>query len=233
MTKSKLERFAQMETFSNVIQPSFEEVYGKDYDLKGKWKNSYFKNDHPLVLELGCGKGEYTVGLARMYPEKNFIGIDVKGARMWKGARAALNEELENVAFVRTRIEFIQSVFGRNEVDEIWLTFPDPQLKKRKKRLSSSRFLNSYSRFLTPGGIIHLKTDNKVLYEYTLAIAIENNLPVMIATENLYENVSDDPVLKIRTFYEQQFLDQGLKIHYLKFALPDSKPITEPVGYTE
>ncbi len=233
MTKSKLERFAQMDTFSNVVQLPFTDVYGKDYKLKGKWKSDFFGNNHPLVLELGCGKGEYTVGLARRYPEKNFIGIDIKGARMWKGARAALNEELKNAAFVRTRIEFIQSVFDHDEVDEIWITFPDPQPKKRNKRLSSSRFLNSYKQFLKPDGIIHLKTDNKVLFEYTHALAIENKLPVIVASDNLYKHITEDPVLSIRTFYEQQFLDQGMNIHYLKFALTDSNQIREPVEYKE
>lgn len=233
MTKNKLERFAQMDTFSNVVQLPFNEVFGKDYELKGKWKSDFFGNGNHLVLELGCGKGEYTVGLARRYPEKNFIGIDIKGARMWKGARTALNEGLKNAAFVRTRIEFVQSVFDRNEVDEIWITFPDPQPKKRKKRLSSSRFLNSYKQFLKPGGIIHLKTDNRPLFEYTQAIALENNLPVLIASDNLYENITEDPVLSIRTFYEQQFLDQGMNIHYLKFVLTHLNEITEPVEYTE
>jgi len=163
MTKRKLQRFAEMETFANVIQPEFEEVFGKDFRLKGLWNKCQFHNENPVVLELGCGKGEYATGLAKHFPDKNFIGVDIKGSRMWRGATTALGEQLHNVMFLRTRIEMIGSFFGPDEVDEIWLTFPDPQLKKARKRLTSSRFLNSYRTFLKKSGIIHLKTDNDVL----------------------------------------------------------------------
>jgi tRNA (guanine-N7-)-methyltransferase len=228
MAKKKLQRFAEMETFSNVIQPAFEEVFKKKYHTKGTWKQSCFGNDNPLVLELGCGKGEYTVGLAASFPDKNFVGVDIKGARIWKGARKALLEELSNVRFLRTRIELIDSFFGSNEVDEIWLTFPDPQLKKPRKRLSSPRFLNTYKLFLKNKGLIHLKTDNKELFEYTLGLAIQNHLEILIQTSDLYGSNMAGETLHIKTFYEQQFLAQGLKIHYLCFALSQNSEIIEP-----
>ena len=176
MGKRKLGQFEELNTFSNVFQPSIDEVFGKDYRLKGKWAAGHFKNTNPVILELGCGKGEYTVGLAGLFPGQNFIGIDIKGARIWAGARQAIREKIPNVAFIRTRVEFITSVFGRDEVDEIWLTFPDPQLKtkRNKKRLTASKFLNSYREFLKDGGIVHLKTDNSVLYNYTLEL-VKNN----------------------------------------------------------
>jgi tRNA (guanine-N7-)-methyltransferase len=226
--KKKQQRFAEMETFENVIQPEFDEVFGKDYKLKGQWHSQRFHNDHPVILELGCGKGEYTVGLARRFPEKNFIGVDVKGSRMWRGARTALQENLTNVVFLRTRIELINSFFGPGEVDEIWVTFPDPQLKKRKKRLTSSRFLLNYSRFLKNNGKINLKTDNTVLYSYTLDLAQVNNFRIITQTDDLYHSGLNNELLEIRTFYEQQFLDQGMKINYLCFELPHEKTIEEP-----
>jgi tRNA (guanine-N7-)-methyltransferase len=157
MVKKKLQRFAEMETFTNVLQPEFNESFRKDHVVKGQWNKLHFDNEHPIVLELGCGKGEYTTGLARRFPQKNFIGIDIKGSRIWRGAHTALQENLKNVRFLRTHIEIINSFFGRDEVDEIWVTFPDPQLKKKRKRLTSSRFLSYYSQFLRNNGIIHLK----------------------------------------------------------------------------
>lgn len=218
-----------MKTFNNVFQPSIEEVFGKDYRLKNKWAGEHFKNDHPIILELGCGKGEYTLGLAGIFPEKNFIGIDIKGARIWTGARQAHREKIPNVAFIRTRIEFINSFFGENEVDEIWLTFPDPQLKKRwnKKRLTTALFLNSYRDFLKDQGLIHLKTDNAELYQYTLDLVKVNALPLVFATDDLYGSNQEEMVYGIRTYYEQQFIEDGLNIHYLKFELPRDKVITE------
>lgn len=229
MGKGKIRKFEEMKTFNNVFQPSFEEVFGKDYLLKNKWAGEYFKNDHPIILELGCGKGEYTLGLAGIFPEKNFIGIDIKGARIWTGARQAHREKILNVAFIRTRIEFINSFFGENEVDEIWLTFPDPQLKKRrnKKRLTAAFFLNSYRDFLKDPGLIHLKTDNAVLYQYTLDLVKVNALPLVFATDDLYGSSQSEMVYGIRTNYEQQFIEEGLNIHYLKFELPRDKIITE------
>jgi tRNA (guanine-N7-)-methyltransferase len=228
MTKKKLQRFAEMETFTNVIQPEFDEVFGKDFRLKGSWNKDFFHNSNPVVLELGCGKGEYTTGLARLYPAKNFIGIDIKGSRMWKGARTAIREKLENVGFLRTRIELIGAFFGKGEIDEIWLTFPDPQLKKGRKRLTAARFLNAYRMFLKDRGLIHLKTDNGVLYNYTLGLAKHNGLELLISTDDLYNAGIESDILAIKTFYEQQFLDQGMRINYLCFELPYEKNIEEP-----
>lgn len=230
MGKRKLGQFEELNTFSNVFQPSIDEVFDQDYPLKGKWAAGHFKNTNPVILELGCGKGEYTVGLAGLFPGQNFIGIDIKGARIYTGARQALRENIPNVAFIRTRIEFINSVFAGDEVDEIWLTFPDPQLKNRrnKKRLTASKFLNSYREFLKDGGIVHLKTDNAVLYRYTLELVKENELPLLFATEDLYGSELADVVYGIRTYYEEQFIEKGLNIHYLKFELPSDKIIKEP-----
>ncbi len=215
-----------MKKFSNVLQPAFYEVFNKDYKLKGKWKD-LFGNDNPIILELGCGKGEYTVELARKFKQKNFIGIDIKGARIWKGAKRALDEKINNAVFLRTRIEFVSSFFDRNEVDEIWITFPDPQPKNKKKRLTSSRFLNLYGNFLKPGGPIHLKTDNALLYEYTFKILKYNGLEIEYYTDNLYDSVTDDEALSVRTFYEKKFLGQGMKIYYLKFRLDGNIQVKE------
>lgn len=228
MAKKKLQRFAEMETFPNVLQPQFEDVFGKDHERKGKWKAGYFGNDHPLILELGCGKGEYALGLASRNPGRNFIGIDIKGARIWKGARRAFHEGIENVAFIRTRIEMTGSFFGPSEVDEIWLTFPDPQLKKKRKRLTSPRFLNLYRGFLRHNGRIHLKTDNAPLFQYTLEVALYNGCRIICQTSDLYGSDIRDDILSIRTFYEQQFLARGMKIHYLCFTLSHEKDILEP-----
>jgi len=229
MGKKKIQRFAEMETFPNVLQPAFKEVFGRDFRLKGFWKSAFFRNQHPIVLELGCGKGEYTTGLARRFREKNFLGIDIKGSRMWRGARTALSENIQNAAFLRTRIEFINSFFGRDEVDEIWITFPDPQLKKKRKRLTAARFLNTYAQFLKKSGLIHLKTDNTVLYEYTLALARHNRLNINFFTSDLYHSSYEGDLLSIQTFYEKQFLNQGMKISYLCFELSYEKPLEEPV----
>jgi tRNA (guanine-N7-)-methyltransferase len=226
MTKRKLERFEEMKMFDNVLQPSFHEVFNKDYKLKGKWKD-LFGNDNPIIVELGCGKGEYTVELARRFKEKNYIGIDIKGARIWKGAKRALDEKINNAVFLRTRIDFINSFFDRNEVDEIWITFPDPQPKNKKKRLTSSRFLNLYSAFLKPGGPVHLKTDNTLLYEYTFEILRYNGLEIEYYTDNLYDSANDDEILSVRTFYENRFLEQGLKIYYLRFRLDNNIKVKE------
>lgn len=223
--KRKLERFAEMNTFPNVIQPSFKEAFRTNHPLKGNWNSDFFKNPNPLILELGCGKGEYTVGMARAFPEKNFIGIDIKGARMWKGAKTAVNEKVFNAAFLRTRIEFAGSFFAPEEVDEIWLTFPDPQLEKKRKRLTSPGFLNNYRKFLKNKGLIHLKTDNQVLYDYTLGILLHNKLKVINQTADLYSAASADPVLSIKTFYENQYIEKGLTIKYICFRLPHDKNI--------
>jgi len=229
MAKKKLERFAELESFKNVIQPAFNEVFGKDHPLRGNWRKDIFGNDNSIILELGCGKGEYTTGLARRFPGKNFIGIDIKGSRIWRGAKTALNDGLKNVVFLRTHIEQILSFFGPGEIDEIWLTFPDPQLKKKRKRLTSSRFLNAYGQFLKKGGLIHLKTDNTVLHQYTLDLARHNGLPVRINTRDLYHSGLESDLTGIQTFYERGFLDRGLKIAYLSFELLNGKTIEEPV----
>ena len=229
MGKGKLSKFEEMKSFDNVFQPSYEEIFQQDFHLKGHWAERHFGNDHPTVLELGCGKGEYTVGLAKKYPDVNFIGVDIKGARIWTGSKHAHREQISNVAFIRTRIEFLSSCFGKNEIEEIWLTFPDPQLKRRrnKKRLSSSRFLNIYNTFLRDGGIIHLKTDNPELYHYTRDLAEYNNLQLELTTEDLHGNHGDDIVFGIQTFYEKQFVSRGLPIHYLKFRLPTGRIVKE------
>jgi tRNA (guanine-N7-)-methyltransferase len=227
MTKKKLQRFAEMETFSNVIQPKFNDVFQKDFQLKGLWSSHLFKNQNPVILELGCGKGEYTTGLARKFPENNFIGIDVKGARLWRGALTALSDNLSNALFIRTRIEFINSFFGPDEISEIWITFPDPQIEKKRKRLISPRFLNTYTKFLKNNGIIHLKTDNTVLYNYAFNLIRKNDLVIRFHTDDLYSSGFYGDVLNIRTFYEQQYLDKGKKIKYLCFELPHEKTIQE------
>jgi len=227
--KSKLIRFKEMEKFERVFQPNFGEVFENDYYLKGCWNLKVFHNNHPIVLELGCGKGEYSIGLAKLNPDKNYIGIDIKGARIWKGAKIVNEENITNVAFVRTRIELIRSFFQPGEVDEIWITFPDPQLKKRrnKKRLTGVRYLNYYRSLLIDKGIIHLKTDNHELFNYTLDLITYNGLRILNKTKDLYNSSVSDPALSICTFYENQFLEEGLNIHYLSFELPSGKHILE------
>lgn len=217
-----------METFNNVFQPTHNDVWEKNYKLKGKWNKEVFKNDNPIVLEVGCGKGEYSVGLARKYPNKNFIGIDIKGARMWRGAKTAIEEGLDNVAFIRTKAELLESVFESGELSEIWITFPDPQMKKVRKRLTGTRFLQLYNNLLTQDGIIHLKSDSNFLYEYTSYVIKENNLAVDVDTNDLYNSGMADDILSIRTFYEQQFLDRGIPIKYLKFKLEGKSEFVEP-----
>lgn len=228
MGKNKLKKFAEMAMYEHVFQAGFEDVKSKAFILKGKWHEKYFKNDRPIVLELGCGKGEYTVGLAGLFPEKNFIGIDIKGARMHRGATDAVAKGLHNVAFIRTNIELLQSFFGPGEIDEIWLTFPDPQMKKVRKRLTSSRFLNLYRTFLKPDGIIHLKTDSAFMYEYTNELVKENAFCVMVNVQDLYKSDYQDEILSIQTYYETKWLDHGIPIKYLKFHLPVAGEIVEP-----
>lgn len=227
MGKNKLKRWSELNSFRHVIQPPFEDIFRKDYELKGKWNSSFFGNSSPIVLELGCGKGEYTVNLAKKYPSKNFIGIDIKGARMWKGASEAASANLGNVAFLRTRIEFINSFFDTDEVDEIWITFPDPQVKQRRadKRLTAPGFLNSYRNFLRDNGIIHLKTDSIELYDYTTQLVKQNRLEIVQSTPDLYSWSPENEILGIRTYYEQIYLDQGKKITYTAFRLKKDTPI--------
>ena len=188
MGKDKYRRFQENLTFANMVQPDFEEVFGKEYRLKGHWHDEFFRNPNPIILELGCGRGEYTVALAERNPDRNYIGIDIKGARMWRGAKTATERGMANAAFLRTRIEFINSFFASGEVDEIWITFPDPQLKKQrvKKRLTSPQFLGYYAKFLKPEGVVHLKTDSRHLHEYTKAVIERNALPLLACGDDIY-----------------------------------------------
>ena len=232
MGKGKLAKFAEMETFSNVFQYPFSVVDNVPFEMKGHWREQYFKNNHPVVLELGCGKGEYTVELARLYPEMNFIGVDIKGARMWTGAKQALEAGLKNVAFLRTNIEIIDRFFAESEVQEIWLTFSDPQMKNVHKRLTSTFFLNRYRKFLVDGGIVHLKTDSNFLFTYTTCMVKENKLPVVFSTEDLYHTEGLDEethkILSIQTYYESMWIERGLNIRYMKFLLPQQGELVEP-----
>ena len=232
MTKRKLERFEEMKKFGNVLQPAFDKVYQKDFKFKGKWDRDFFGNDNPIVLELGCGKGEYTIELAKRFKKINYIGIDIKGARMWKGAKKALAESINNAAFLRTRIELINSFFDTNEIDEIWITFPDPQPKNKKKRLTSGRFLNAYQKFLKHNGLIHLKTDNNSLFNYTLKIVKHNKLEIEYFTDNLYSSFIDNEILSVKTYYENRFLEQGQRIYYLRFKL-NNKSLIEEIAENE
>jgi len=225
MAKKKLERFAQLTTFDHVIEAVIDNESVPEHAYKGNWNKTFFKNDHPIILELGCGKGEYTVGLAEKYPNKNFIGLDIKGNRMWVGAQAALDKNLTNVAFVRTRIDFIRSFFGKDEIDEIWLTFSDPQPGKENKRLSSQNFIERYREVLKPKGIIHLKTDSDLLFEYTDKQIKKHNYTSLQSTRDLYHEMPEDldtetqEILQIKTHYEQLFTARGFKIKYCKFQI--------------
>ena len=219
-SKNKLKRFAENDTFSNVIQPTREEVVA-GFEFKGKW-SSFFKNNNPIVLELGCGKGEYTVGLAKLNPNKNYIGIDIKGARFWRGAKTALEENLNNVAFIRTQIELVDELFAEEEVSEIWITFPDPQIKykRTKHRMTNEVFLKKYKKVLMPNGLMHLKTDSEFMHGYTLGLLHGLQHEVLYSNHDVYKNEgSPDEVLKIRTFYENQYLEKGKPITYIQFRM--------------
>lgn len=229
MGKNKLAKWNELETLKNVFQPEIGDVSGKDYPVKGNWKKTVFKNDNPLILELGCGKGEYTVGLATRFPENNYVGVDIKGARMWRGAKTASEQDLPNAAFLRTRIEFINSFFAADEVDEIWITFPDPHPGGRNsaKRLTSPWFLNRYRLFLKNKGLIHLKTDNAELYNYSKKVVLTNNLDLVFCTNDLYSESFPDEILSIKTHYEKIFLNEGMKINYLSFRLDKEKKLED------
>ena len=221
-SKNKLKRFKENETFSNVIQPTREEITNKEFHLKGKWAKEFFKNNLPIVLELGCGKGEYSVGLAKMYPEKNFLGIDIKGARFWHGAKTAVEEEMNNVGFLRTQIELIDLIFAENEVDEIWITFPDPQIKykRTKHRLTNTEFLQKYKKILKPDGVVNLKTDSEFMHGYTLGLLHGEGHEILHANHDVYKNeYSPEEVIGIQTFYENQYLEENKKITYIKFRV--------------
>ncbi|KAA3620655.1 MAG: tRNA (guanosine(46)-N7)-methyltransferase TrmB [Flavobacterium sp.] len=221
-SKNKLKRFRENETFSNVVQPERDEVLSNTFELKGKWRSEFFKNEYPIVLELGCGKGEYTVNLAKKYPEKNFIGVDIKGARLWRGAKTALDEGMPNVGFLRTQIELLDHLFGQSEIDEIWITFPDPQIKykRTKHRLTNEKFLALYKKILIPEGIIHLKTDSEFMHGYTLGLLHGLEHEVLYAHHDVYGNdYTPEEVTSIKTYYESQYLEEGKKITYIRFKL--------------
>ncbi len=246
MSKGKLAKFADMASYPHVFEYPYSVVEDVPFEMRGRWRQEFFHNDNPIVLELGCGRGEYAVGLARRYPDRNFIGVDIKGSRMWSGATESLKEGLKNVAFLRTNIEIIDRFFAPGEVQEIWLTFSDPQMKKATKRLTSTYFLARYRHFLEDGGLIHLKTDSNFLFTYTKYMVEANHLPVEVCTEDLYGDKSYRPTpnlarpmlrtdnlegsfdLSIRTYYEQQWLARGLSIKYLRFRLPAEGPLVEP-----
>jgi len=221
-SKNKLKRFKENDTFGNVFQPTREQVVTDQFSLKGKWNIDYFKNNNPIVLELGCGKGEYSVGLAEKYPYKNFIGIDLKGARFWRGAKTAVETGLINVAFIRTQIELINHVFNENEVDEIWITFPDPQIKykRTKHRMTNSQFLKLYKKVLKPEGVINLKTDSEFMHGYTLGLLHGEGHEVIYSNHNVYVNEgSPEEVTGLQTFYEKQYLEINKAITYIRFKI--------------
>ncbi|MEM6686764.1 MAG: tRNA (guanosine(46)-N7)-methyltransferase TrmB [Bacteroidota bacterium] len=221
-SKNKLKRFKENDTFSNVIQPTREEIVSEKFPYKGKWCQEFFKNDAPSVLELGCGKGEYSVALARKFPHKNFIGIDIKGARFWRGAKTAVEENLHNVAFIRTQIELIEGLFAENEVSEIWITFPDPQIKykRTKHRLTNEAFLARYKKILTADGTVHLKTDSEFMHGYTLGLLHGAGHEVLYANHDVYTNEgSPSEVTEIQTFYESQYLEVNKAITYIHFKI--------------
>ena len=235
MGHDKLRKFAENETFACLLQPSAQELLAdgyfhlRDHAVKGHWAER-FGNDRPIVLELGCGKGDYTIALARRHPEMKFIGVDIKGARLWKGAKYATEHSLPNVAFLRTRVEFISAFFASGEVSEVWLTFSDPQYRSENSRLCSPLFLERYRNFMRPGGIVHLKTDSRFLHEYARAVCAANGLQVLACTNDLYASKdSIQPVVReVKTFYENLFLQQGYPITYLSFVIDHNGPFVSP-----
>ena len=222
MSKNKLQHFEENNTFTNLYQPAFDELL-RGFELRGRWNELFFKNDNPITLELGCGKGEYTLGLARKYKDRNFVGIDWKGARLWRGCKTANEEQLRNVAFVRIKAEMLEYVFGFDELEEIWITFPEPQpqLAKAKKRFTSPQFNLRYHNVLKKNGLIHLKTDNDAFYDYTMEVIKDSNHELLYCTRDLYAENPTSEVAAIQTFYESMWLKQGLKIKYLEYRLND------------
>ncbi len=216
--KNKLAKFAESAKFPNMFQPTYEEV--KDgYAMQGKWRSDFFKNSNELVLELGCGKGEYSVGLGRKYPNRNFIGVDIKGARMWRGCKTSVEEGLQNVAFLRQKIQLIANMFAEEEVDELWITFPDPQPKVAKRRLTSPQYMERYAKILKPGGIINFKTDSEPLFDYTLEMIEEYGHELIVSVKDLYSADGFEEVKAIKTYYEKLFNDQGYDINFMQFRL--------------
>ena len=240
MGHDKLRKFAENETFSCLLQPSASDALAdgyeslRDHPVKGHWYPAMFASEAPLTLELGCGKGEYTIALAQRDPSRNFVGVDIKGARLWKGAKYATQHAMPNVAFMRSRIEFISAYFAPSEVSEIWLTFPDPQYKSRNSRLCSPVFLERYRKILAPSGTIHLKTDSRYLHEYAKAVCAASGLEVLCCTEDLYADTSSSiPTVakEVQTFYEGIFLEQGYRINYLSFRLDGGAPLVQPEDF--
>ena len=224
MPRRKLIQFAENKLFPHLIEPKLEEILENQFYLKGKWKQNFFEDDKPLVIELGCGKGEYCVGLSKIFPEKNFLGMDIKGHRLWRGAKDVEEQGLENVGFVRSKVDYIEKLFGENEVDELWLTFSDPQPKRPSKRLSSQNFLDRYAKFLKPNAIIHLKTDNRLLFNSTLEVIRDNNHQLIYHNFDIYDtwdNIPDDikPNLELKTYFEEKFMQKNYRINYLQFSL--------------
>lgn len=230
MGKGKLAKFADMAKNPLVVECPYAVLQKEGFQLKGNWHKEFFHNDNPIVLELGCGRGEYTVGLAGLYPHKNFIGIDIKGARMWTGAQDALHKGMKNVAFLRTQIEFIEHFFAPGEVSEIWCTFSDPQMKKATKRLTSTYFMQRYRQFLTDKGLVHLKTDSNFLFTYTEEMLKANTLLTEVCTRNLYNESGEDTLeaRSFQTYYEGMWRDRGIDIKYLRFRLPQEGALSEP-----
>ena len=221
-SKNKLVRFKENETFNNVFQPSRDEVVNHQFELRGNWNTKFFKNNNPIIVELGCGKGEYTIGLAAQNPDKNYIGIDIKGARFWRGAKSAVEDDLKNVAFVRTQIEIVDYIFSEHEVDEIWITFPDPQIKykRTKHRMTNSDFMKLYQKILKPNGVVNLKTDSEFMHGYTLGLLHGEGHEVLYANHNVYVNEgSPKEVTEFQTFYESQYLAKNKAITYIKFRI--------------
>ncbi len=227
MGKNKLKKFADMETYRCVLQYPRHLIPESGFPLKGSWNGDFFIESKPIVLELGCGKGEYTVGLAEHHPECNYIGIDIKGARIWTGATAVEQRRIPNAAFLRTGVELVDRFFAPGEVSEIWITFPDPQMQKPRKRLTSTGFMNLYRKVMGPQGVVHLKTDSPFLYEYTRRLAETNGLEILRQTDDLYGSGMADPVTSIKTYYEQQWLDRGKSIKLISFRLGEN-PLEEP-----
>ena len=228
MGKGKLKKYAELSTFANVIEAPFIDRDQPDDERKGKWNHEFFKNDNPLVLELGCGKGEYAIGLARKFTDKNFIGIDSKGARLWNGAQKAISDNVSNVCFIRSNIEIIEKFFVPEEIEQIWLTFPDPQMKSINKRLTSVYFLKKYQNILKKGGVIHLKTDSLFQYSYTMEVIKKNKIEIIAQTEDLYNSECIDDIKSIQTFYEKQWRRRGISIKYVAFKLNNSGLLEEP-----
>ncbi len=216
--KNKLKHFADNLTYKNMFQPTYEELQ-QGYEMRGNWDSDFFKNGSPITLEVGCGKGEYTVGLGEKYPERNFIGMDIKGARMWRGCTDANDKGMTNVAFIRNHVQMVPNIFGEGEVDELWITFPDPQPKKENKRLTSPRFMEYYGKILKKGAIINFKTDNEPLFDYTLEMIEEQGHELLLSVKDLYNVEGYEEVKSIKTFYEKKFSALGYAINYLQFKL--------------